>query len=259
MTRVAVKIAYLGDGFSGSQVQPGFRTVEREVLRALVRTGGGRSEEWFGLRMAGRTDAGVSALGNVASFETAFDDPEAMLDALNAVADGVFFLAWAEVDDDFRPRHARRRVYRYTVPSDGLDIGKARECASLFEGEHDFVRFCRPDGKPTVSSIDSVTVAENGGTMDITFTAGRFLWNMIRRIVPAIVAAASGKADLSEVRSALEGEDRTFGLADAGGLVLMEVEYDDVSFTPHRSPTAERRLAGLRLRNSLERRFLESL
>ena len=89
--------------------------------------------------------------------------------------------------------------------------------------------------------------------------ACRFLWNMIRRIVPAITAAASGKADLSEVRSALEGEDRTFGLADAGGLVLLDVEYDDVDFNPHRSPTAERRLAGLRLRNSLDRRFLESL
>lgn len=259
MTRVAVKVAYTGRGFSGSQIQPGLRTVESEILQALVRTGGGMTAEDFDLRMAGRTDAGVNALGNVASFVTGFDDPERMLDALNAVADGVFFLSWAYVDDDFRPRHAVSRTYRYTIPSEGLDIERARECASVFVGEHDFIRFCRPDGKPTISSIDSVEVTDDGETFDILFKANRFLWNMIRRMVPAIVSVASGRSDTDKVRRALDGEDITFGLASAEGLTLLDVEYDGIEFKEHRSPATERRLTELKRGNALERRFLESV
>ena len=80
--RVAVKIAYSGKDFSGSQVQPGQVTVMGEVARVLVLTGDGRDEEWFDLKCSSRTDVGVNALGNVIVFNTFFDDDAVMLKAL---------------------------------------------------------------------------------------------------------------------------------------------------------------------------------
>ena len=177
MKRVAVRFAYLGDGFSGSQIQPEVRTVEGEMRAALHKVCG-LDDDRLDLRIASRTDRGVNALGNVAVFNTGIEDPDTLLRALNAVSDGIFYTAYAEVDGDFNPRHASARSYRYVIPSEGLDIDLARECAKLFIGEHDFVRFCRPDGKPTVATVDSIDVSAEGETIVLTYRARFFLWNL---------------------------------------------------------------------------------
>ena len=74
MRRIAVRFAYLGDGFSGSQMQPGARTVEGEMRSALLRVCHLEGDD-LGLSIASRTDKGVNALGNVAAFNTGFEDP----------------------------------------------------------------------------------------------------------------------------------------------------------------------------------------
>ncbi len=234
MIRIAIRFAYLGDRFSGSQVQPGVRTVEGEMkstLRRVLKT----TDEELNLRIASRTDRGVSALGNVAVLNSPLEDPEVLLRALNAVSDDVFYTSFALVDDDFNPRRASYRTYRYVLPSEGMDIGLARECASLFVGEHDFRRFCRPDGKPTIVTIDSIDVSEEEGAIVLTYTAEFFLWNMVRRIAAAIREVASGHSTLADVSEALEGRDVNFGIARPDALTLMDVSYEGVSFIPCRS------------------------
>ena len=122
MRRVAVRIAYLGGDFCGSQYQPGYRTVLGDVIIDLERISGGKTGDWFDLKAAGRTDRGVNALDNVIVFNTTFDDDGELLKALNSVSKGIFYRSVATVDENFNPRYANSRTYHYILPSDGLDI-----------------------------------------------------------------------------------------------------------------------------------------
>lgn len=228
MRRVAIKIAYLGDGFSGSQVQPSIRTVEGQVVCDLQRIF--HTDGDMGLRVASRTDKGVNALGNVIAIDSTFDDNGILLKALNSVTDGVFYRSAVTVDGDFNPRHASRRIYEYVAHAKGMDPEKATECARLFEGEHDFVRFCRPDGKPTVMTIDSVSVTPCGDDLVLRFEARYFLWNMIRRISAAVMSVARGESPMDDVSRALDGEEVFFGSARPDALTLTDVEYDWLTF-----------------------------
>jgi len=227
MRRVAVKIAYLGDEFAGSQIQPGLRTAEGEVLSNLAEIKSGEPD----MKCAGRTDRGLNALGNVIVFNTDFNDNEVLLKALNAVSKGVFYRSVATVDDDFNPRHANERIYRYILPADGIDVNKAKECASLFAGEHDFIRFCKADDRSTVMNMRSVTVDERDDNLVLEFRSEYFLWNQIRRIASAISAVGRGDASLDDVRNALNGGAATFGPARPDALTLIDVIYDDIEFT----------------------------
>ena len=258
MRRVAVRFAYLGEGFSGSQIQPGARTVEGEMRSALHKVCG-LDDPDLDLRIASRTDKGVNALGNVAVFRTGFEDPETLLRALNAVSDGVYYTAFAEVDEDFNPRHASSREYRYVLPSKDLDVDLARECAGLFVGEHDFARFCRPDGKPTVVTVDSIDVSTEGETVVLTYRARFFLWNMVRRTAAAIRSVASGHSTLDDVRSALDGKDVNFGIARADALTLTSVDYDGLTFTPSHSHVLSEKIGECAFSSDLRRGFYTAL
>ena len=242
MRRVAIKIAYMGAGFCGSQYQPGLRTVVGDVISDLIMVHPKRDMEWFDIKPSSRTDAGVNALDNVIAVNTDFDDNITLLRALNSVSKSIFYRGITDVDDDFNPRFANSRVYRYVLPSDGLDIGLARECAGLFVGEHDFIRFCKIyEDKPTVTTMESIDIEEKDGYLELTFRSQYFLWNMIRKISAAIDSVARGRRTLDDVRRALDGEDIQFGMARPEALTLMEVNYDDLSFTfPERNAYQER-------------------
>lgn len=258
MKRLAVRFAYLGAGFSGSQIQTGLRTVEGEMASALAKVTGSDRDE-LDLRIASRTDKGVNALGNVAVFSTRFDDPHKLLQALNAVSDGVFYTGFAEVDEDFNPRHASSRGYRYILPAEGLDIDLAKQCASLFVGTHDFVRFCRPDGKPTVLTIDRLDVSSEGDLVILTYRARYFLWNMVRRTASAIESVASGRSTTDDVLAALEGRDMNFGVARADALTLTDVAYDGIVFEDHRDAIIDSRSSYGSFTAGLASSFYDSL
>lgn len=98
------------------------------------------------------------------------------------------------------------------------------EGAKEFEGEHELRLFCKPDGKVTLRTIGSLTVRREGEVIVIDIRAREFLRNMVRRIVSALDQLGRGKVTLNEIRSALQGQGRSMGLAEAEGLVLMEVE-----------------------------------
>ena len=195
----------------------------------------------------------------MAVFRTGIEDPETLLRALNAVSDGVFYTAFAEVDEDFNPRHASSREYRYVLPSKDLDVDLARECAGLFVGEHDFARFCRPDGKPTVVTVDSIDVSTERETVVLTYRARFFLWNMVRRTAAAIRSVASGHSTLDDVRSALDGVDVNFGIARADALTLTSVDYDGLTFTPSHSHVLSEKVGECAFSSDLRRGFYTAL
>ena len=253
----AVKLAYDGRPFIGSQRQPEGRTVESETITALQRIGAITSPEESRFFLASRTDRGVSALGNVAAFKTSFSR-EALLRALNAAAKDVLFYAWAEVPDTFKPRRARERWYRYLLPSHGLDVEAVKQCATLLEGRHDFRRFCKPNGRPTVRTLNSIEIEVCDGIIVVDLRAREFLHNMVRRMVAAMTEVGAGRVSLEAVSRALEGEAISFGLAPPEPLTLMDVSHDIV-FNVQYPPTLRRKVAAYQIDVLSRSAFVQSL
>jgi|GEM_PF-184751 len=223
--RVALKIAYDGAAFYGYQRQPDRRTVEGECLRALQAAGIIMSPSEAFFRSASRTDRGVSAIGNVIAFNTHFRG-DAVLGAFNDKARDVWAWAIAEVPDDFHPRRAIERWYRYHLFGD-VSSARLRKAAALFIGDHDFRAFTSepPRGPSTIRHID---VSQDAGVTWIDVRARSFRRGMVRRIVAAMVAYAQGDVTVDAIVEALRGvtPKRTFGTIPAEPLFLMDVNYD---------------------------------
>ncbi len=251
--RVALKIAYDGRKFYGHQRQPDRRTVEGECLAALrsARILTDPREAFF--RSASRTDRGVSALGNVIAFDTAFR-PEPAVGAFNDRARDVWAWAAAEVPDSFHPRHARERWYRYVL-LERVPEGRLREAAQLFVGTHDFRSFC---SEPLASpfTLDCVEVSRAGHATLVDVRARSFRRGMVRRIVAGMLAAARG--DAQEVRATLAGVRHDFGSVPPEPLVLMDVGYD-FEFRAIPKPKALDEWARLGADAALRVRFLNDL
>ena len=258
MIRAAVKIAYLGEHFSGSQLQPGFRTVAGDIL-SDIGTIMNMSEEDIDLKLASRTDRGVNALGNVAAFNSIIDDPAILLKALNAVSKGIFYRSIALVGKDFNPRFADVRRYRYALPRGGMDIPSMKKCAELFVGEHDFSRFCRSDGRPTTLVMDSVDITEEDDIIFIDFSARYYLWNIIRRIAAAVAAVGRGTAAVNDVRDALDGKEINFGIARPDALTLVDVFYKGMEFSVPSADVLSGRVGEELFREKLRTVFFDSI
>ncbi|MCU0861169.1 MAG: tRNA pseudouridine(38-40) synthase TruA [Methanomassiliicoccales archaeon] len=255
--RAAVKLAYDGRDFYGSQRQPGVPTVEDEVIRALQKVEAMEDPVAGRFQAASRTDRGVSALGNVMAFDTGFRQ-RSLLRALNSASERVHFYAWAEVPSSFSPRRASGRWYRYFLPCEGLDPDRVVGGAQLFEGRHDFRRFCKADGRSTLRTLDRVSVMSIGDFLVIDLEAREFLRNMVRRIVAALEEVGSGKMGEEDVSDALTGKDVQFGLAPPDNLWLMDVRYP-FEFRAEAPPNLRARV-GERARDAMVRlAFYDSL
>ena len=230
--RYAMKFAYLGRNFRGYQRQPGIRTVEGEIINVLSSQGIIKDTETSNFQSASRTDSGVSAIGNVVALDTDLDQKN-ILPALNSQFRDIWFYGIAPVNKDFNPRHAQGRIYRYFLPDrEEIDPELLQDAALLFLGEHDFKNFCKKDEeKGTVRTIESVVVRPRKGFFTLEFRASSFLWNMVRRMVSAVEAAALGRSTLDEVKEVLGlKSQKGFGIAPPQNLVLVDVVYKDVGF-----------------------------
>ncbi len=207
-----LKFAYDGKYFHGYQRQDTLPTVEGEIIKVLRKFGIGEK-----IVSASRTDRGVSALGNVIWLKNMKRDIEDIIGILNSNLNHIYFHSYAL--RDINPRHARQRWYRYHILTD-TNYDRLKECAKIFEGEHDFRNFTRAR-KNTVLRIDKIKVNKIENVVIIDFFAQYYLWNMIRRIVPAMESCS--RKDFGED---IFKERRNFGLAEPHGLILMDVIYD---------------------------------
>ncbi|MFL5898750.1 MAG: tRNA pseudouridine(38-40) synthase TruA [Solirubrobacterales bacterium] len=244
MPTVRLEIEYHGAGFRGWAQQPGLRTVQGELETALATA----LREPVELTVAGRTDTGVHALGQVASFETSAEVPEDLMRRLNGLApDDVAITAATMVADGFDARRdARSRSYRYrllarSVPSP-FEQGKAlwwphrfdREaldaCAAALPGSHDFTAFT-PTQTDHVHFNRNILAASWESDADIlTFhiTADAFMRNMVRVLVGTQLEAASGRRSVESFIQLLGGAPRTEAgdTAPPHGLYLKSVSYE---------------------------------
>lgn len=244
MTTVRLDIEYDGTGFRGWAKQPGLRTVQGELEAGLETV----LREKVALTVAGRTDTGVHALGQVASFEVEADVPRDLARRLNGIGpNDVAVTAAAVVTDGFDARRdARSRTYRYRVlarqsPSP-FEQGRAlwwphridREaldaCAEAIQGTHDFTAFT-PTQTDHVHFNRNVLQAgweeEPGDILAFRITADAFMRNMVRVLVGTMLETASSRRTVSSFQKLLQGAPRSEAgdTAPPQGLYLESVSY----------------------------------
>ena len=220
--RYAFKVFYDGSGFCGSQRQLRGRTVEGEFLSALKRM----KIAFTDFRSAGRTDKGVSALGNVIALTT--DSPLMKPRILNAVLPGdIRVLGVQRVGDDFNPRHANERIYRYILIDEGYDLSKMRRAKKAFIGKKSFHNFSSKDYRSPIRRINRVEIRKRGGVIILAFYGESFLWQMVRRMVTALKAAGRGEVSLGELEDLFNPlVKRKMPPSPAENLILWDVRYD---------------------------------
>lgn len=247
MPTFRLTIEYDGTDFAGWQSQPGQRTIQgtlESALHVMLR-------ERAALQGAGRTDAGVHASGQVASFSAATDlAPERFRQGLTAlsrpdvaVVEASFAPEGFNARFDAVGKHYRYRVLGRRAPSPllartswfvphALDLEAMREAAAALVGRHDFRGFRAADceRRTTVREIFELSIGADGsGLLSIDVKGDAFLKNMVRIIAGTLVEVGRGRRPPSVVGRILEAGDRTLAgpTAPAHGLALVSVFYPE--------------------------------
>ena len=235
-------VEYEGTRYHGWQAQAGALTIEAALSEAIHDLTG----ESPALRAAGRTDAGVHALGQVVNFTLQQPFPVAQLPgALNArLAPDIAVRSAELVDDAFVARYsARARLYAYRIRQalprgayqrqyawglrDRLDVAAMQAAGKRLEGTHDFRAFGRSPrpGGHTVRRIYDITVNGTGDWITIAVAADAFLYGMVRRIAGALVDVGRRRRPLVWIDELMNGSTAGLRLAPPQGLVQVGVEY----------------------------------
>ena len=226
--RVALKFAYNGKNFYGYARQPKLRTIEEEIINSLVKHDLIKDPKISCFRSSSRTDKGVSALGNVIAFNTD-NFKKTILKKLNKENNDIIFYAFKIVKDDFYPRYANFRQYRYYLDITKIDYLKTIKGLSFFTGEHNLSNFARvEEDKNPIRIIENIIVVKFEQFLIIDFFAQTFLWNQIRRIISAVERLGCGKITQDKIINALNNPKKTIdlGLAPPEPLILKDVFYN---------------------------------
>ncbi|MCD7036611.1 tRNA pseudouridine(38-40) synthase TruA [Metabacillus sp. GX 13764] len=245
--RMKCIVSYDGTGFSGYQVQPGKRTVQSELEKALAVLHKGKEIK---VAASGRTDAGVHARGQVIHFDTSLSIPsDRWPRALNSLLpDDVVLLSAEQAADDFHARyHAVKKEYRYVISREmlpdvftrnfayhypyHLDVEAIRLAGEKLLGTHDFTSFCsaRTESEDRIRTIFSFEAVEDGSLLTFRFAGSGFLYNMVRILTGTLLEIGSGAKRPDEIPAIIEAKNRGLAgkTAPAQGLYLWSVEYDN--------------------------------
>lgn len=255
MARIAVGLEYQGSAYAGWQVQPAAPSIQAVTERALGRI----AAMPVALVCAGRTDAGVHALNQVAHFDTpALRSLRSWVLGANSELPADVTLTWARpVPPHFHARFsAEARIYRYLILNRTarsalhaqratwihrpLDTGAMAQAAGLLTGEHDFSAF-RAAGCQARSPVRRLThlgVVRRGDWVVIEAQANAFLHHMVRNLAGLLIRVGKQDAPPEWAREVLEGRDRTRSAptAPAAGLYLAGVRYPPAFGLPSRPP-----------------------
>lgn len=241
--RVMAVIEYDGTDYLGFQWQPEGRTIQGELERVLAELTG-QATKIIG---AGRTDAGVHAVGQVISFvprwRHSLPELQRAMNALLPADIAVHQMAW--VADDFHPRfNAVSRAYRYTILNrpirsplvqrfayhypKPLDVNAMHRAAQCLVGSHDFASFGHPpQGENTVRQVYQAACTRQDPFIYFDIVANAFLYRMVRNIVGTLLRVGMGELAVEGFEEILQARDgkRTGPPVPAHGLCLMRVNY----------------------------------
>jgi tRNA pseudouridine38-40 synthase len=243
-------LEYDGTGFSGWQTQTNARSIQGTLIDAARELFGGDVD----LQGAGRTDAGVHALAQVAHLEAPHHlPPQRILTGLNDLLPApINLLNVEEAPAGFHARHqARQRSYLYLISrartafgkryvwwvKDDLDLDRMRAAAELFRGFHDFASFAdkRIDKHlSTEVQIDRTDLATWGDLIVFRIAGSHFLWKMVRRLVGIMAEAGRGRLSVAEIEQMLTAASALPAQCTAppSGLFLAQVLYEGDRLAP---------------------------
>ena len=244
--RLALVVEYEGTAFHGFQYQIDAPSIQEELEKAIEAVTGERPR----VRGAGRTDAGVHAIGQVVAFDTASRlPPETLVRALNAhLPEDIGVREGHIVPSDFDPRrHALSRQYRYTMVNrrtrspllrrtaclirEPLDVQAMDKASQAFVGKHDFARFATGVEDPSTSTIRHMyraAVSKEGEVIRFDIEGSSFLTRQVRRMAGALVDVGRGELSAAELAGMIDltETDRVAQALSPHGLCLMAVKYD---------------------------------
>jgi tRNA pseudouridine38-40 synthase len=253
MTRWMLTIEYDGRPYAGFQIQPDISTVQGEIEQAIYKF----CQQKISITVAGRTDAGVHAKGQIAHFDLDYGDRPldgfGLAKAINAhlMPQPIVIVDAREVSKDFHARFgAKHKLYSYRVINrpyglaldqgrawwrkTSLDVAAMREAAKVFIGRHDFTSFRDSEcqAKSPVRTVDRIDIEAHdilNGQEILFHTHGMsFLHHQVRNMVGTLTLVGEGKWQPQDVQAALDAKDRTAGgpTAPSDGLCLMKIDYD---------------------------------
>ena len=254
-SRYRIDFGYDGTDFAGFAKQPGLRTVQSELVKALEVIFG-KDDNDFGLRVAGRTDTGVHAQHQVIHVDLSptqlkriGKNPDVASRVNTALPQDIRLFSFEKAPAGFDARYsAIYRRYRYKIADHAsfldpllvryvlklkvdLDIGLMRQAAKQMVGLHDFGAFCKPRaGATTIRNLKYIRITRNrkaGNIVEIELKGDAFCHNMVRSLTGALVAVARGRASVQDVKDRLNSANRTgsFKVLGGRGLSLIEVGY----------------------------------
>jgi len=250
MQTFRLTLEYDGSRYSGWQEQINARTVQGELRLAaqeLFRTD-------LELQGAGRTDAGVHAVGQVAHLKVrgkspSLTAPQILRELNDRLPASVAVLELTEMPPRFHARHdAKARAYFYQISTrkaalskrfvwwvkEPLDVTRMQAAAGLIAGRHDFVAFRAADpskpGESTIVVVESAEVSVDDSLIVFRIEASHFIWKMVRRLTGTLVKVGRGEVSVEEFRELLSGKknpklDIAAWTAPASGLFLEGVRY----------------------------------
>ncbi|KAM8962413.1 tRNA pseudouridine(38/39) synthase [Pelodytes ibericus] len=255
---VALRLAYLGWGYHGFASQENTRnTVEEVIFNALMKTRLLEDRQTSNYHRCGRTDRGVSALGQVISLDlrsSMVGAPEVRYaHILNRVLPpDIRVLSWAAVPSSFSARfNCRSRTYRYLFPRAQLDVQAMDRAAHLLEGSHDFRNLCKMDvANGVLNFTRTILSATVGPVPDFSQEAGpfqlyqlqitglAFLYHQVRCIMGVLFLIGQGKEEPEVIEELLDIKKNPckpqYNMAVEYPLVLYDCQFDDVTWLTER-------------------------
>ncbi|KAL4487859.1 hypothetical protein ABPG72_022719 [Tetrahymena utriculariae] len=257
----ALKMSYVGINYQGlAYQQETENTVEEQLFKALEKTTLIKNRDNCNFTRSGRTDKGVSALGQVIgiSLRTSvkigenIDETENKLDYIKMLnsnlPDDIRILSCSKVESTFNARFdCQKRIYKYYFFENQMDTQRMKDAANLFLGEHDFRNFCKIDVLQTINyvriiyQLDIEEVQSNFGTLDprsklyvATIQGSAFLWHQIRNMMAILFLVGKKQEDPSIVTELLDIQKNpskpNYEMAPDYPLVLFDCLYNNVSF-----------------------------
>jgi len=259
-----LKIFYLGDHYHGIAAQPNLKTIEEELLNALIKTKYIIPSSGTSIQLSGRTDKGVHARGQVIGFlnKRDFFHP---IEVNKVLPDDILIWAYSVVHNEneineftensnFKlnekdkyilnkvknPRfNALNRNYKYFYfdYSGTLDLQKIRKTVTILRGAHDFKNFCkREKNRSTKRTMDSITFEKKGNLWVFDFTAKSFLWKQIRKTMDVILKIGRGEWPVEYAEKLLNPLEKKISAkikpVSPSGLILWDISFpDNIKFT----------------------------